>query len=987
VAAHQGRARPPSRRPDGSGAITPRDETTTLSAGGPLCGAEVAAQRRRGGRWRLRDWRLRTKLTAVLLVPLILAGVLGVLRVTDLMREANGLAAVARQAGLAQQIGLATHDLQGERQLAAAMLATGRPADQAALQTQTQRVDAAVTILRAADVGAEALPPAAGAAYQAALGKLAGLATVRRATLDRSVVVPNVVAPNVRAHNAVTAYSDLIAALLELHRRMLDSVPGPLSSQANGLKALAIAKEQASLQHAVFLVAILSGVLPVEQQAILRTAEARFAAAAEEFRLAVPTSQLFDARAVVDRKRLLDAALERATREAPLQTTPADWNSAAAGTVEALRQGEIAQLNVLQTATAASSERAWRQALWNGAAVAALLLFAIATLIVVVRSLLRPLRALRTAAFDVADRRLPEAVEQLQSTDGAAGQTSIDPVPVHSREEVGQVARAFDTVHAQAVRLAAEQAVARSSLNDTFLNLSGRNQDILEQQRLLLEELRSTTHDPELLNSLRQLDHLAARMRRHSDNLLVLSGGKLPHGGPAPAPVLDALRSAVSGIEQHQRVAMRQIPAVMVAGPAVNDLVHLITELLDNAINAAINAGAIDGEATSGASQDATVTLNGTFTEYEGLLVEINDSGPGLPPAELEAINARLAAPPAVDASISRQTGLFVVSRLAAQHGITVRLRQRRGQIGITAAVLVPDSLVSVGIQGSNDSRPFNGGDGVNGFNGKVSDAPAGVEWSETDPQLPLRVSVIDDSTAADLFSPASIGTVASALNSPCSVEQEWLELFGQDGPPLRLQPDSDELGEDTVSATTPFVPFLATTDPLDSPLPLGSAAVTAQPQPVHEEIFEMVSAWFRERQSASDHSYQADNTTEMATLPSRSHRRANASRNAHEWRSPLDEEWHAAQALCTPVDNGVTHAGLPKRQPLAHLVSGAAAEGIGGAAPAPVPAGPVRSPDDVRGRLSRYQQGLRVGRHARIGPDEQPLLTDTLQGHLEEDQ
>ncbi len=974
MAAHQGRARPPSGRSGGPAAVTSRDATTTLSAGGPLYGADGAAQRRRGGRWRLRDWRLRTKLTAVLLVPLILAGVLGVLRVTDLMREANGLAAVARQVGLIQQVGLAAHDLQGERQLATAMLATGRPADRAALQAQTQRVDAAVTILRAADVGAEALTPAAGAAYRAALGKLAKLPDVRRVTLDR-----NAVAPNTSARNAVTAYSDLIAALLELHRRVLDSVPDPLASQVDGLKALAVAKEQASQQHAVFLAAILSGVLPAEQQATLRTAEARFAAAAEEFRLAGPALQLFDARAVVDRKRLLDTALDRAAREAPLQTTPADWNSAAAGTVEALRQGEITQLNVLRTATAASSDRAWQQALWNGTAVAALLLLAIATLIVVVRSLLQPLRALRTAAFDVADRQLPEAVEQLQSNDGAAGQTSVDPVPVHSREEVGQVARAFDTVHAQAVRLAAEQAIARSSLNDTFLNLSGRNQDVLERHRRLLDELRGRTHDPELLSSLHQLDHLAARMRRHSDNLLVLAGGKLPHGGPARVAVLDVLRSAVSEVEQHQRVTVRQPPAVMVAGPVVNDLVHLIAELLDNAIK----VGAINAGATSVASQDATVTLSGTFTEHEGLLVEIIDSGPGLPAAELDAINTRLASPPAVDASVSRQMGLFVVSTLAAQHGIMVRLRQRLGQIGITAAVSVPASLVSVDIRASNDSRPFNG------FNGKVSEAAASTEasteWNGTDPQLPLQVSVVDESIAADLFSPASIGTATSQLSSPRSVEQEWLELFGHDGPPSGLQPDSDELGAGTVAATTPTAPFAATTDPLDSPLPLGSDAVTGQPQQVREEIFEMVSAWFRERQSASDHSHQAGDTTEMAALPNGLPSRVNASRNAHEWRSPLDEEWHAAQALRTPVDNGVTLAGLPKRQPLAHLVSGV--DGIGGSVPAPVPARPVRSPDVVRGRLSRYQQGLRVGRHARIGPDEQSLFTDTLPGRFEEDQ
>jgi signal transduction histidine kinase len=905
-------------------------------------GADDAAPTLRpSGRWRLRDWRLRTKLTAVLLVPLLLAGVLGGLRVSDLMRQANDLAAVVRQVGFAQQVGLAVHDLQGERHLATVALATDRPADQAALQAQYQRVDAAVTILRTGDFGADPLAPTA--AYQAALGRLSGLAGVRQTSDER---------------NVATAYSSLIAPLLDLDRRVFDGIDGtrdPLARQADGLKALAVAKEQASQQHAVLHAATLSGVVPAEQQATLRIAEARFDAAVDEFRLAAPGSQLFEARAVIDRKRLLEAALDRAVRQASLQTVPADWNSAAAGTVEAIRQGEITQLNALRTATAARSVEASQQALWNGAVVAALLILAVATLLVVVRSLLRPLRTLRTAAFDVADRQLPEAVEQMSSHDGTSGQTAVDPVPVHSREEVGQVARAFDTVHAQAVRLATEQAAARSSLNDTFLNLSGRNQGLVDRQRQLIDELRSRQHDPELVSGLLQLDHLAARMRRHSDNLLVLAGGTLPRRAEGRMAVIDVLRCAVSEIEQYQRVTVRQPPAAMVAGSVADDLVHLLAELLDNAVNA---------ETSSGAYQQTTVTLGSTLTEDHGLLVEIVDSGPGLPPDQLQAINDRLASPSAVDASVSRQMGLFVVSRLAAQHGITVRLRQRLSQIGSTTAVSLPSSVVSI------DSRPSHGS---RLSNDSVPEGPATTEWSGTGAPLPLQVSVIDEASATELFSPTSIGIATSPASGPRTAEQEWRELFGND----QTQPHQPEAQREPLAGQLDVHQQGRPADPLASPLPLSSAAATEQPQEVREEIFEMVSAWFRERQSAS---VSNGDTTEMAVPPN-----GVPSINAHEWRSPLDEEWHAAQALATPVDHGVTTAGLPKRQPLAHLVSGA--EGIGRSVAASIPVGPVRVPDDVRGRLSRYQHGLRVGRHARIGPDEQPTITDTMYGRIEEDQ
>jgi signal transduction histidine kinase len=907
-----------------------------------MLGGDGAALPRRGGRWRLREWRLRTKLTAVLLVPLVLAGVLGALRVTEQVDEARDLAALARHIGFAKQVGLVVHDLQQERYLVAAMLITGRAADGAVLQAQIQRVDASVSILRSTDLDADA--PVGGqlaSVHQAAFDRLSELPAVRQAT----------VGPNAGARDAITAYSDLIAVLLELDRRVLDGARDPLAAHAAGFMALAVAKEQVSRQHAVLLTGILSGVLSADQQSALRTAQARFDGAVEEFGQTAPAPQrnlYSNTGAVVDRKRLLDAALDRAARKAPLGTAPGDWNAAAVGTVEAIRQGETILLNELQTDTAARSDRAWRDALWEGVVVAALLVIAVLMLIVVMRSLLQRLRTLRAAALDVADRQLPEAVEQLQSTDGAAGQTTVDPVPVHSREEIGQVARAFDTVHAQAVRLAAEQAAARNSLNDVFLNLSVRNQGLVERQRQLIDELRSRQHDPELLNSLFQVDHLAARMHRHSENLLVLAGGHLSHGVDERATVLSVLRSAVSEIEEYQRVTVSRSPAAMVAGPVVNDLVHLIAELLDNA--------------TRATPQETTVDLVGDLTEDEGLLVEIIDFGPGLPPDELWAINGWLASPPAVDASVSHQMGLFVVSTLAAKHGITVRLSQRLGNggvgdTGITATVLLPSSLVSIDprvlidTQTSIDTAP---------------ELPAVTDWSGTDGQLPLQVSVIDEATAADLFSPASIDIVTSQRSRPRTAEEEWQELFGYQA----SQPER---------APVP--------DPLPSSAPLVGAAALGKPPEVREEIFEMVSAWFREQQAGPVCSYQLGDTTEMPALRGGFSSPAGSAatpplRNAHEWRSPLDEAWHAAQALRTPVGHGVTPAGLPKRRPRAHLVAGADSTSLLFSAPA----GPARNPDDIRGRLSRYQRGLRVGRHARLSPDEQLTMTDIPQGLFEED-
>jgi signal transduction histidine kinase len=968
---HKVRMKAPSDSPDGSHDVTEREELTTLGFGQvpavAMLGAGGAALRRRGGlwwlrHWRLRDWRLRTKLTAVLLVPLMLAGVLGALRVTGLVHRAHDFAALGRQIAFAQQLGLVMYALQGERHLVAAALVTDRAADRAALQTQLQRVDSAVVTLSSADSGAEEFPAAAGGqwaqAHRDAMNRLAGLPALRQANQHQPTLgQPTLGRPalghpplgadaspgSAAARTAVTAYSGLIAVLLDLDRRVLQSGSEAVDRRADGVKALAIAEELASWQHAMLLTGILSGSLTAEQQLMLRTADARFDAAADEFAQATSPGQrqlYFATRAVVDRKRLLDAVLDRAARGAPLDTVPGDWNSAAAGTIEAIHQGETALLNQLRTDTGTRSDQARHEAFWDGAAITALLLLAVLLLMIVVRSLLQPLRTLRTAAFEVADHRLPEVVEQLRSTDGAPRPRTVDPVPVHSTEEVGQVARAFDTVHVQAVRLASEQAQLRSSLNDVFLHLSGRSEGLLEQQLQVINELRSTVHEPELVNNLRQLDHLAARMRRYSENLVVLAGGTVRRGIPGPdvagsgvirsgadGPValLDVLTDAVSEIEHYERVVVRPAPAAMVAGPVARDLTHLIAELLDNAISVA--------------PQGTTVTLDSALTEDKSLLVEVTDCGAGLPPDELQAINARLATAPAADASISGQIGLFVVRGLAAHHGITVRLRQRFGSSGLTASVLLPPSLVTVDLRVSTD--------------GPVVGATA----------LPLQVSVVDEATAADLFSPASFsppsaGVAASEGSRARTAQEEWLELFGPDKP----QGGRDSLLNQLAGAGDQ--PQAAAADPLgapgvldasvqlDSSVPVGEAPVPGQPQEVREEIFDLVSAWFSEQQSALETNQQSS--------------------AAPDWRSPFDAGWQAAQALHSSVDHELTTAGLPRREPRAHLVTGA----DGRAQPTPVPGGLARTPDTVRGRLSRYQRGLRVGRHARItgddiGPDD----------------
>ncbi|MFD0631098.1 sensor histidine kinase [Catenulispora yoronensis] len=242
------------------------------------------------------------------------------------------------------------------------------------------------------------------------------------------------------------------------------------------------------------------------------------------------------------------------------------------------------------------------------------------------------------------------------------------------------MARAFDEVHREAVRLATEQAMLRNNVNAMFTNLSRRSQSLVQRQLRLIDELENAEQDPDQLASLFKLDHLATRMRRNGENLLVLAGEEPGRRWSQPVPLIDVLRAAASEVEQYERVTLRDLPTVEVAGRAVNDVVHLVAELLENA--------------TSFSAPETKVSVTGNLLNTGGVMLEIEDSGIGMTPEELDDANERLANPPVVDVAISRRMGLFVVGRLATRHGIQVRLR-RSATGGITALVLVPAALLA----------------------------------------------------------------------------------------------------------------------------------------------------------------------------------------------------------------------------------------------------------------------------------------------------
>ncbi|MFC9086916.1 sensor histidine kinase [Nocardiopsis dassonvillei] len=356
---------------------------------------------------------------------------------------------------------------------------------------------------------------------------------------------------------------------------------------------------------------------------------------------------------------------------------------------EGVAEGIAADANTLR-------DEAMGRALIDLFVVAAVLLAVFVLTSLVVRSLVRPLRALEDGARRVAERDLPDAINRMQEAGTVPENVKVTPIEVDTHDEIGEVARAFDDVHRVALTLASDEAALRSNVNAMFVNLSRRSQTLVERQLRLIDGLEQSEQDADRLSDLFQLDHLATRMRRNNENLLVLSGQDNTRKWAQPVPLVDVLRGAVSEVEQYERVNVRAPSHISVLGRPVNDVIHLVAELVENA--------------TSFSPHDTEVLVSAKTLDNGGVQVDVTDSGIGMAPEDMAAINARLAAPPVIDVAVSRRMGLFVVSRLAHRHGVRLRLEEAHGG-GTTAHVTFPPDLLITPVEGQHalggaDSRP-----------------------------------------------------------------------------------------------------------------------------------------------------------------------------------------------------------------------------------------------------------------------------------------
>ena len=655
-------------------------------------------------------------------------------------------------------------------------------------------------------------------------------------------------------------------------------------------------------------------------------------------------------------------------------------------------------------------------AIRDAAIVGGAILLALLLVILVARSLVRPLRRLRDSALKVAHDDLAREIEQVRAG-GDPG--PVEPIPVHTSEEVGQVAHAVDELHEQAVLLAGEQSRLQLQVSDMFETLSRRSRSLVDQQLSLIDRLERNEEDPERLESLFRLDHLAARMRRNGANLLVLAGAKVPREQAEPVPVSAVINAAASEVEDYTRVVTATVPDSEVAGAVAGDLVHLLAELLDNALRYS--------------PPISQVRVSAVHTGNGGLVIEVSDIGLGMTDSDLRVANTRLQSGGEVNPYTARHMGLFVVGRLAAQHGSggpVAQHHRRRTELGhhgrgvraqrtprrSRCARPVRRARVRVARRCARGHRD---GPGARRGPRRQLRRRARRVLRRRVPQRPFRragrvVAATRSRRQRDIRYPGIVG--ASAAAQPDQSEDDWPE---------------DEWPEDSMPAQTPEpVHELADDDEPGAPTPAERPADT--------------SAFFAARAQAADDGVGArafEPQEPQDRTPRQSRRRTAATRtrtrapcvadpsgaddaiyqkmlsewlvdpsdlaNSEDlnWESVWDSGWSAAAAAEEAPVQQHTEEGLPMREPGARLVPGAAeSAGSGGGhhsnggahqdtdgddevasaaefgsaepdassaggAPSPSKPGahPQRDPDAVRASISSHFGGVHAGRsHAR---------------------
>jgi signal transduction histidine kinase len=903
------------------------------------------SKHRRGLRTRLQDARIRVKLGLILVIPIVAVLGLATDRIVTQVREAVDTELVRSLAELSANASGVAHELHRERMTAAAFLADPTASPEQYIP-QIRRTDKAISTYSQLREKLGTVPASVDDRLRRIDQQLSTLDDARQQVLTRADITVSAV---VLRYGTVA--NDLVA-----YRESIGQIAGdtPLGDALRAAASLSRTKAEMAQSQAVAFVALQSGKLDDEQLTAFLSTQTSEQEALNAFELAATPQQrdLVSATITGNAVALADRAANDVIRSSggTALITAVDASKALGAVVDLVRWAEeLIDNDLLTSATDRRNTVIWQVALDSVAVLVALTL-ALTLALMLARSLVRSLNQLRLGTLAVANRDLPETVARLSNRQTLGDHTPAeiaaqvpDPIQLSSRDEIGQVASAFNVVHREALRVAAEQAALHTSVSMMFLNLARRSQSLVDQMIAHLDDIERDEQDPKRLGRLFRLDHLATRMRRNDENLLVLAGADSSPPRRDDGLVVDILRAAQSEIEHYDRVEFDSFDSdALVTARAVNDVVRLLAELFDNATRF---------------SPPGSAVVVGARRVGDQVIIQIEDRGVGISPEQVVLFNKRLASPPAVDISAFRMMGLAVSSRLAARYGIRVELRCDTGE-GTTVYVSLPSSILILpsarryDMVGSPRPRqPLEAGPAW----GAGTPTRTPVAMPPLPPPPPPLPPVQPPPSWHDML-PAALPSGPIAGNPPLPTRGIGDLSPRSDLGDYRAMPPSGSNGYST---------------------PQPAADETAE-MPIYQE---MQAAWFRDNRSL-DMGTAGTGTLLQSSRPEQAAQGAGGKLPQYRaatgappvtyastggvppvgmstsdgWQSKADDGWRAAMAAAEPPVRTSTRGGLPKRVPQAQLVPG----GVDANGPA---AEARRSPEDVRGLLSNYHRGVQRGR------------------------
>jgi signal transduction histidine kinase len=578
-----------------------------------------------------------------------------------------------------------------ERMLAVVYMSAPSGANLAKLELQETKTNGATVALRAALTSSATTGNASPAEKQA-------IASLLRNTAGLPSLRAQVAAQIIPSSRAFAGYN----AMVQSANRVLSSAIRQQNSAQVVAQALAFVRmgqsqDQLSQENTLLTAGLSSSRFsPAQLQQFTQIVGARRAFYSLTLPDLDPRYRAYYTRAVSPQSLASLVALEdtviRSTRPGTLPpVSPVAWQRAAGSVGTGLTSAGMQAAAALTSQANTQARGTYLRLILVGGLGLIAIVVSIVLSLLIGRRMVRELSALRQSALELANERLPDVVTRLAAGEQVDVSAQAVPVNATSSDEVKQVQEAFVTVQRTAVEAAVGQARLRQGISHIFRNLARRSQSLLHRQLTLLDVMERRARDPQELDDLFRVDHLATRMRRHAESLIILSGEAPARGWRHPVPLVDVLRAAVAEVEDYTRVKVTATTQASLAGPAVGDVIHMIAELAENA--------------TIYSPPGTPVSITGSVVG-QGFAVEIEDRGLGMSAAHRDEVNAQLENPPAFDLSGSDQLGLFVAGQLAKRQNIRISLRSSPYG-GTTAIVLVPRSLVVPEGASARDTSPL----------------------------------------------------------------------------------------------------------------------------------------------------------------------------------------------------------------------------------------------------------------------------------------